>query len=80
MRTPRITPRTGDSRNPASVPRATLFGRAMPGGTGSDSICQDGLYEYLRAVHVRLYSSKKYRPLFVNETGCITKGLRAMGG
>ena len=29
-----------------------------------DSIRQDGPYEYLRDVHFRLYSSKKYRPLF----------------
>ena len=31
-----------------------------------DSIRQDGPYEYLRDVHFRLYSSKKYRPLFVD--------------
>ena len=31
-----------------------------------DSIRQDGPYEYLRDVHFRLYSSKKYRPLFAD--------------
>lgn len=31
-----------------------------------ESIRQDGPFEYLRDVHFRLYSSKKYRPLFVD--------------
>lgn len=31
-----------------------------------ESIRQDGPYEYLRDVHFRLYSSKKYRPLFAD--------------
>ncbi len=31
-----------------------------------DTIRQDGPYEYLRDVHFRLYSSKKYRPLFAD--------------
>lgn len=31
-----------------------------------DSIRKDGPYEYLRDVHFRLYSSKKYRPLFAD--------------
>ena len=31
-----------------------------------DTIRQDGPYEYLRDIHFRLYSSKKYRPLFAD--------------
>ncbi len=32
----------------------------------AESIRQDGPYEYLRDVHFRLYSSKKYRTLFAD--------------